>query len=585
LPDGSVLIGNDQGDISQISYPDNSIETRLLTQAGQLTPLGLDASGCQALIREGENRLGVMDLESADSMKLIGETGGQIESAARIPGAAIIFISSSDGILEAWDLETSQRLILLPKMDSPIVELLPIQSLQCVISIHRDGTIRRWGVSAQKELIEGDVFAIPLVWGGDRVTAAAQGAGDAELMLGFGDGTIGFLDLGGEELSERFKIHSEWVTSFNLFPEGNLCLSGAFDGSLIIWDMESGNQLSRYEGHNHPIESITILPDARVAFSSTDFDLKCWDLTASEIQQQGERVTALALTPDGKKAVAASDTRYAWSRVDADTILSVLDLATGRVESRVNLGRHFWVNDLDVFSDNRRVMCACMYWQQSLMIFDLKTGRPILPLPNDRSSFSVQIDKDGSTVISGGEDSTVRIWDLDAFNEVACLQGHDDEVTAVCLYDRGTKALSASADHTLRIWDLENFQQLKVIETKAGYRPVKDIQVMDSGRFALTTGEAIQLWDLEQGVLVTSLPVKARSSLSLTWSGEENPLISGTDGRKFSVIHPTSGELIADFWGEGEGMSCSASGPDGSTFVAGGSAGAVHVLELVIPDV
>jgi len=581
LSDGSILIGKAQGDLCQFSCIDNLIKGEFLHQGKSLQPLKLGFDGREILIREGDYRLGIIDSPAAETLNFIGEAQEKIKFAARIPGSSIIMISTSDGKLEAWDMETSQNITLLPGESSSVAELLPVRDQQFVISVHWDGTVKHWGFSSTGELNERESFTIPLTSGCVSITAASLSAGDSGLLIGFGDGTIGFFDLVGEKLSKRFKIHSEWVTALTIFPEGNLCLSGAFDGSLIVWDVESGTQLASYEGHNAPIESITILPDASGAISSTNYELRYWDLSSSDNSRQGENVTALALTPDGKKVVAASDTRYALSRVDADTILSVLDLATGQVESRVDLGRHFWVNDLDIFNDNRRVMCACMYRNKSLLIFDLKNGKPILPLPFNKSSFTVKIWDQGSRVISGGEDNTIRIWDLDSFSEVACLRGHTDEITALCVYDGGNKALSAARDHTLRIWDLESYQELKVITPEVKYLDITDIQVMNSGKFALSSGGGIRLWDLEQGSLVNSFPLETRSGSQMPWTEGDLPLISGTNRNRFSVFDPGTGELIANFWGEGDGMRHSVAAPDGSTFAVGGNSGSVHILELI----
>ena len=582
LNDGSILIGGRGGYLHQITSPEFTVSDQLIHPGSRINLLGLDAEMERIVFHSSENGIGLMGADFSAIEKTIQVSLPEIGSGAFFPGGSIILASSREGALEAWDLENETQIVVQPEAGSSLIALLPSRIMDCVVSVRQDGTLQTWKVSPKREIIEGRSFTIHRDEWGSLITTATLAEDEQSLYLGYMDGSIAHFDLSNGTIAARHKIHSEWVTAITIFPGMDQCLSGGFDGSLIIWDVNAGIQLARYEGHQYPVRSISVLPDLDVAATSTEYDLKLWNLKAQEINRQGERVTALALSPDGKKAVAACDTRYAWSRTEADTFLSVLDLETGQIEKRVNLGRHYWVNDLVVFSDNRRVMCACMYWQESLVIFDLKSGKSILPLPFNRSSFAVQINQEENRIFSGGEDGLIRIWNLDSFSEEDCLIGHADEITALNIFRNDTRLISAAGDRTLRVWDIENREEIITILYGEGLFEINDIQVSTSGRYALTSGSSINLWDLENGTHI--------QNLSAGYSGEkllDDPewgLISGKDRRRFSVFDPVSGQLIADFSGEGIGLTRSAVVLDGSIFVVGGASGAVHLLELMQPD-
>jgi WD40 repeat protein len=67
---------------------------------------------------------------------------------------------------------------------------------------------------------------------------------------------------------------------------------------------------------------------------------------------------------------------------------------------------------------------------------------------------SVAISADGTRAVSGGEDSTVRVWDLTTGRAQATLTGHNGRVLSVALSSDGTRAVSRGVDRTLRVWDL-----------------------------------------------------------------------------------------------------------------------------------
>jgi WD40 repeat protein len=578
---GSILIGAENGDLCRIDAKESRVERRLESQGEVLTPMQSIAGG-QILVRVGDTKLGLWDLSSEKDLEIVGEAQDQIRYAAMIPAESVLLIAMDKGGLEAWNLKTKQKKSLIQEEGASIIALLPTQPTKNMISIHRDGTLRRWGISASDLVVEGECIKCSISPRHRSVTAAAEGLSEGELILGFMDGSVGILDLEQGEIKQCFKIHTEWVTAFKFFDDGKACMTGAFDGSLKVWETGSGNELASFEGHNHPIESITVLDVNSFAVTSSASDLKVWDLKSSEVSRQGERVTAIALFPDGGHAVAASDTRYAWSREDTDTYFTVLDLTTGNLVRRVNLGEHFWINDLDVFKDGRRVICAGTYWRNSLTIFNLKNGKAILPLPYHRTALSVRIYNQGSRIISGGEDNAIRIWDLDSFTEVACLQGHTNEINAICVFADESKAVSAALDGTLRVWDLETYQEEKVIAGNT--RDITDLRVYSSGKYALSAGGGVHLWDLEKGCLMHTFPTDLGSSDKMADLADESPILSGTNGYRFSVFDPASGETIADFIGEGDGLTCSVTNPEGSRFVVGGSSGAVHVLELIRPE-
>lgn len=65
----------------------------------------------------------------------------------------------------------------------------------------------------------------------------------------------------------------------------------------------------------------------------------------------------------------------------------------------------------------------------------------------------VAFSPDGRTVLSGGEDHVLKLWDLAGGNELRTLPGHQSGVTAVAFAPGGRAALSGSWDKTVKLWD------------------------------------------------------------------------------------------------------------------------------------
>jgi WD40 repeat protein len=72
---------------------------------------------------------------------------------------------------------------------------------------------------------------------------------------------------------------------------------------------------------------------------------------------------------------------------------------------------------------------------------------------HDKYVFSVAYSPNGTRIVSGSEDKTLKLWDAETFEELCTLTGHTGAVTDVCFSPDGTRIVSSSADGTIRFWD------------------------------------------------------------------------------------------------------------------------------------
>ena len=65
---------------------------------------------------------------------------------------------------------------------------------------------------------------------------------------------------------------------------------------------------------------------------------------------------------------------------------------------------------------------------------------------------SVAFSPDGTRIVSGSHDYTVRVWDAASGAEVNNLRGHTGAVRAVAFNCDGSLIASGSDDRTVRVW-------------------------------------------------------------------------------------------------------------------------------------
>ncbi len=84
--------------------------------------------------------------------------------------------------------------------------------------------------------------------------------------------------------------------------------------------------------------------------------------------------------------------------------------------------------------------------------------------------YAVWLSKTGQQLATGGEDATVRVWDLTQGGPLSpvILRGHEGRVTGLAPSEDGKMLVSCSLDGTARKWDLDLESLHKKVRETAG---------------------------------------------------------------------------------------------------------------------
>jgi len=296
----------------------------------------------------------------------------------------------------------------------------------------------------------------------------------------------------GGPLLRTMERHSDLFLSVAVTPDGRHALSASYDGTLKVWDLESGRELQTLAGHGDQVTGVVTTPDGRRAVSSSeDGTLKVWDLQSGRelrtLAGHGDWVAAVAVAPDGRRAVSAS----------GDKTLKVWDLQSGR-ELRTLAGHTTFVDGVAVLPDGRRAVSAS--GDATLKVWDLESGREVRTLKGHGGIVTaVAVTPDGRGAISTSYDGTLKVWDLESGRELRTLAGHEDWVAAVAVTPDGRRAVSASGDAKLKVWDLESGRELRTLAGHADQ--VMAVALTPDGRRAVSASDdsTLKVWNLEGG--------------------------------------------------------------------------------------
>jgi WD40 repeat protein len=141
---------------------------------------------------------------------------------------------------------------------------------------------------------------------------------------------------------------------------------------------------------------------------------------------------------------------------------------------------------------------------------------------------SVAISHDGTQIISGSDDNTVRIWDAQTGAAVHELKGHSSHVYSVAISHDGTQIISGSADKTVRIWDAQT--GAAVHELKGHSSVVTSVAISHDGTQIISGSDddTVRIWDAQTGAAVHELKGHSSFVYSVAISHDGTQIISGS---------------------------------------------------------
>jgi WD40 repeat protein len=378
-----------------------------------------------------------------------------------------------------------------------------------LVSGGEDKTVRVWDATTGREVLALRGHA-------DRCGCVAFSPDGRRLASAGSDGTIRFWDatpLRGDEGQEAltFTQHSHEIRSVAFRPDGQRIASASSDGFVKVWDARTDRVTAQFSGHaeasgrrvvifcvawhprGHLIASAG-LDTVRVCDAQTDREVFRLPVTPGTI---GVPYCAVAFSHDGRYLVTGN----------VSGAVRVWDAETGRAVG--TLGPHGREIRGVVFSRGGEHLAVASsdgvvkLWDAKRLDrqqFDGKAGPRITPIRARVAGpgLSVAFSADGRRLATGGEENTVKIWDVEKGGELLTLRGHNGDVYTVAFSpdDGGRWVASAGEDSAVKIWDSHTGTLVRSFRGHRGL--VSSLAFSPDGRLLVSGSRdhTAKVWDL-----------------------------------------------------------------------------------------
>jgi len=212
-------------------------------------------------------------------------------------------------------------------------------------------------------------------------------------------------------------------------PNGKFVLAGGGysyqslnHNNLKIWEISSGRQMWVFPGQKGSIDNVAFSPDRRHVMSSAGFEVKVWDVDTSKEARSFKSGSPVAFSSDGKYVFSANERTYMKPGVD-DYTLRLRDLSTGQ-ELKTFPGHTARVSAVAMSPDGRYALSGG--WDSSLRLWDISSGKEVWKFESPDSISAVAFSPDGRYALASGSSGASRIREVATGKEVCMIVGFAD---------------------------------------------------------------------------------------------------------------------------------------------------------------
>jgi len=476
-----------------------------------------------------------------------------------------------------------------------------------------DGSVRVWDANSGKELMRlSDNDLLFGSWSPDEsyiytnawVTEAEPKNGNMRDAIanieGFGDEELIWKDVlkiwdaeTGKErvILDTSGIESEtWIYVFEWYPwspSGDHVLSYFADGTVRVWDSETGELIKTFAGHRGPVTQALWSPDGTLIASSGEEDGKLiiWDVESGKalhkipVGFENENVIVTRWSSDGAQVAVRG---FGGVKVyDVSTGLELLNLS-------VPYSRAAWVK---WSPDGTRILTTHVF-DGTARVWDADTGREIFR-KNVEWPQGADWSPSGDLIAVGGADGLVHLYDGIDGHETGELYSTILSHFRVEFSPDGEQLLTHGYDNRLEIFDMTEAQVS--IPVRSCGKVVSNAWSPD-GKRVVFGGDCppdfpVKVVDADSGEELLDLSAyesfsgDGDISATFAWSPDGERILITYEDQTARVWDAASGEQLLSFDGHQDRISGGSWSPDSRWIASGDLSGNVILWDATSGNV
>ncbi|MFM1921694.1 MAG: hypothetical protein RLZZ303_3328 [Candidatus Hydrogenedentota bacterium] len=524
---------------------------------GAVSAMALDEQGGRLFTGGEDNRVLLWNAATGEAEAALDGHANTIVGLAWSPQLQRLASVSMERRLRLWDTATRECLATHATPSTRPRALVWLEERGLLLLGEGDGSL----------LAVSPVSGVALeplgrVAGGLRQLQVSPAAGLA--FAAAGGGELLALSLDNFSTLDTYRPHSSPVTALTVSPDGEWLASGDESGVVAVTNVARGAHVATLPARGHAVLACAFAGRSGLLLVlSRDHRLRLWDPVAPRclwsVELAGEPLAPCAATLDGEHVYFALDgNRLGKAKVSAghpfeqaplmisksvdsdEAVLLERELRSQLAEAAVcyregrfaeTVQRLYRIRERPEHSRRREVLQSWTHLYAKLPRAALRAVWETPPMAGHHGEVrALAASLQGQFLVSGGQDATLRVWDLATAKATRHFAGHSGPVTAIALSEQQELLISGSEDATIKAWDVRSGRCERTLQHPGG--APEAMALSPDGRMLATAGWETHVWDLKLGTRAGVLSGHEGGCSAVAWSRSGRMLVTGgADGR------------------------------------------------------
>jgi WD40 repeat protein/tRNA A-37 threonylcarbamoyl transferase component Bud32 len=401
-----------------------------------------------------------------------------------------------------------------------------------------------------------------------HTTALALSPDGKHALTGGKDRTVKLWNLESRTVEQTFEGHENDVSGVAFLDERHF-LSAGKDLAFRWWERGQPKE-TRNEGGAGSY--VAVSPDKKHLATGEGEALLVPDSTSPipRTVSFGAAVRCLAFSPDGASLGVGckEDPKLRIVRTE--------DPRAGALECRAHGSGG--VSGVAFLRDRRVVSTG---FDGSLRVWTSDLRRALASGQSTEIQSLACSDEKPPRAVTGGRNGALRVWNLETGAEAyQPARGHRAYVSTITVSPDGTKVLTGSSDETLRLWDTASGQEKKILS--GHHAKILTAFFTPDGKRALSGAEdgTLRLWDLAEGKEISPTESEQHDVLTRAWLSPDGSTYLWTRGRGPLELKTIDRTPIGAFAGTDDDVRAVALSADGKSFARAGQKGGLDIWSI-----
>jgi WD domain, G-beta repeat/Maltose operon periplasmic protein precursor (MalM) len=191
---------------------------------------------------------------------------------------------------------------------------------------------------------------------------------------------------------------------------------------------------------------------------------------------------------------------------------------------------------------------------------------------------ALAITPDGTRLMSGSDDYTIKVWTLSDGSLSRTLRGHREWVHALAVTPDGKILVSGSGDKTVRLWSLPNGRTLGRLTGHTDW--IWAVAASSSVVASAGKDKVVRLWSLADGTPLGTLAGHTKTVRALAMNRDGTTLVSGGEDKSIRLWSIPDGKPLSTLTGHTSTVLALAVSADGAILASAGADKTIRLWSL-----